>query len=87
MKSQDACSGQLGNTGSIVALAYKAYESSLSRDFCPFCSLSPVLKRAAVKHMPVDLMGPQQIDEFVRDIRQTYGGPLQIAHDLMRIDL
>jgi ribonuclease Z len=50
-------------------------------------SLSPVLKRAAVKHMPVDLMGPQQIDEFVRDIRQTYRGPLQIAHDLMRIDL
>jgi ribonuclease Z len=50
-------------------------------------SLSPVLKRAAVKHMPVDLMGPQQIDEFVRDIRSTYQGPLQIAHDLMRIDL
>jgi ribonuclease Z len=50
-------------------------------------SLSPVLKRAAGKHMPVELMGPQQIDEFVRDIRQTYKGPLRIAHDLMRIDL
>jgi ribonuclease Z len=50
-------------------------------------SLNPVLKRAAVKHMPVDLMGPHQIDDFVRDIRRTYDGPLQIAHDLMRIDL
>ncbi len=50
-------------------------------------SLSPVLKRAAAKHMPVDLMGPHQIDAFVRDIRATYQGPLQIAHDLMRIDL
>lgn len=50
-------------------------------------SLSPVLKRAAGKHMPVELMGPHQIDEFVHDIRRTYRGPLQIAHDLMRVDL
>jgi ribonuclease Z len=50
-------------------------------------SLSPVLKRAAAKHLPVDLMGPHQIDAFVKDIRRTYQGPLQIAHDLMRIDL
>jgi ribonuclease Z len=32
-------------------------------------------------------MVPRQIDEFVQDIRSTYRGPLQIAHDLMRIDL
>jgi ribonuclease Z len=50
-------------------------------------SVSPVLKRAAVEQLPVDLMGPQQIDAFVHDIRRTYQGPLQIAHDLMRIDL
>ncbi len=50
-------------------------------------SLNPVLKRAAGKHMPVDLMGPHQIDEFIRQIRSTYDGPLQIAHDLMRIDI
>lgn len=50
-------------------------------------SLSPVLKRAAQKHMPVDLMGPHQIDAFVKEIRSAYPGPLQIAHDLMRIDL
>lgn len=50
-------------------------------------SLSTVLKRAAKKHMPVELMGPHQIDAFVKEIRSVYGGPLQIAHDLMRIDL
>lgn len=50
-------------------------------------SLSTVLKRAAGKHLPVELMGPHQIDGFVREIRSTYQGPLQIAHDLMRIDL
>jgi ribonuclease Z len=32
-------------------------------------------------------MGPHQIDAFVQDIRHSYQGPLQIAHDLMRIDL
>lgn len=50
-------------------------------------SLNTVLKRAARKHLPVDLMGPHQIDAFVSEIRSVYGGPLQIAHDLMRIDL
>jgi ribonuclease Z len=50
-------------------------------------SLSPVLKRAAKKHLPVDLMGPHQIDAFVSEIRSVYRGPLQIAHDLMRIDI
>ena len=50
-------------------------------------SLSPVLKRAAKKHLPVELMGPHQIDAFVAEIRSVYRGPLSIAHDLMRIDL
>jgi ribonuclease Z len=50
-------------------------------------SLSPVLKRAASKHLPVHLMGPHQIDVLVKDIRRTYQGPLQIAHDLLKIDL
>lgn len=50
-------------------------------------SLNPVLKRAAGEHLPVELMGPHQLEAFVTDIRRTYQGPLQIAHDLMRIDL
>jgi ribonuclease Z len=50
-------------------------------------SVNPVLKRAAAQQLPVDLMGPHQVDAFVHDIRRTYQGPLQIAHDLMSIDL
>jgi ribonuclease Z len=50
-------------------------------------SLSPVLKRAALNHMPVGMMGPHQLDAMVADIRRDYDGPLRIAHDLMRIDL
>ncbi len=50
-------------------------------------SVNPVLKRAAGKHLPVELMGPHQIDEFVRQIRCTYSGPLRIAHDLMSVEV
>lgn len=50
-------------------------------------SLSPVLKRAAAKHLPVELMGPHQLDDMVRDLKRGYAGPVSIAHDLMRIDL
>jgi ribonuclease Z len=50
-------------------------------------SLCPVLKRAGSKHLPVHLIGPHQIDALVKDIRRTYQGPLQIAHDLLKIDL
>jgi len=50
-------------------------------------SLSPVLKRAAGKHLPVELMGPHQIDAMIADLQLHYGGPVRVAHDLMRIDL
>jgi ribonuclease Z len=50
-------------------------------------SLNPVIKRAAADHFPVDLMGPHQMEEFIQDIRRTYQGPVQIAYDLMKIDL
>ena len=50
-------------------------------------SLSPVLKRAAGKHLPVELMGPHQIDAMVADLRKNFTGPVRVAHDLMRIDL
>jgi ribonuclease Z len=50
-------------------------------------SLNPVLRRAGAKHLPVELMGPHQIDAFVHDIRRSYQGPLQIAHDLMSVEL
>lgn len=50
-------------------------------------SLSPVLKRAAGKHLPVEQMGPHQLEAMMRDIRSRYAGPVRIAHDLMRIDI
>lgn len=52
-----------------------------------FDSLSPVLRRAAGKHLPVELMGPHQIDAVFTDIRQTYQGQLHIAKDLLTITI
>jgi ribonuclease Z len=62
-------------------------KSLVATHFGHFDSLSPVLKQAAGKHLPIDLMGPEQLDCLVRDIRASYPGPLRLAHDLMRIDL
>jgi ribonuclease Z len=55
--------------------------------FGHFDSTSPVIKRAAGAHLPVDLMGPHLLDEVARDIRRDFSGELLLAHDLMRIDL
>lgn len=62
-------------------------KSVVATHFGHFDSLSPVIKRAAGAHLPVDLMGPHLLDEVARDIRKQYGGPIRIASDLMRIDL
>ncbi len=69
-------------------LASRAGAKSLvATHFGHFDSTSPVLKQAAGAHLPVDLMGPQQLDEVARDIRKRYSGPVRLAQDLMRIDL
>ncbi len=62
-------------------------KSLVATHFGHFDSLSPVLKRAAGKHLPVDLMGPHQLDFMANDIRKHYRGSLRLAQDLMRIDL
>lgn len=62
-------------------------KSVVATHFGHFDSTSPVLKRAAAKHLPVELMGPHLMDEVVADIRKNYKGPLRLAHDLMRVDL
>ncbi|NTX43183.1 MBL fold metallo-hydrolase [Burkholderia cepacia] len=62
-------------------------KSLVATHFGHFDSTSPVLKRAAAKHLPVEQMGPHLMDEIVTDIRKNYTGPLRLAHDLMRIDL
>lgn len=71
--------------GQIAARA--GAKSLVATHFGHFDSLSPVLKRAAGKHLPVDAMGPEQLDAMARDIRAHYKGSLRLAHDLMRIDL
>jgi len=55
--------------------------------FGHFDCTHPIMKRVAIHHVPVELMGPHLMDEVVRDIRKHYAGPLQLATDLMRIDL
>lgn len=62
-------------------------KSLVATHFGHFDSLSPVLKRAAGNHLPVDAMGPEQLDFMARDIRAHYKGALRLAQDLMRIDL
>jgi ribonuclease Z len=52
-----------------------------------FDSVNPVLKRAAGRHLPIELMGAHQLDAVAADIRRAYSGPVQIARDLMTIYL
>jgi ribonuclease Z len=59
----------------------------VATQFGHYDSTSPVIKRAAGNHLPVDLMGPERLDEVARDIRKSYKGDLRLATDLMRIDL
>lgn len=69
-------------------IAAKAKVKSLvATHFGHYDSTSPVIKRAAGNHLPIDLMGPERLDEVARDIRKSYKGELRLAHDLMRIDL
>jgi ribonuclease Z len=62
-------------------------KSLVATHFGHFDSLSPVLKRAAGNHLPVDAMGPEQLDFMARDIRASFKGTLRLAQDLMRIEL
>jgi ribonuclease Z len=55
--------------------------------FGHFESTNQVIHKYAKHHMPIDEMGPHLMDEVVRDIRRNYDGPLQMAYDLLRIDL
>jgi ribonuclease Z len=71
--------------GTLAARA--GVKSLVATHFGHFDSLSPVLTRAAGKHLPVELMGPHQLDLMANDIRAEYDGELRLAHDLMRIDL
>ena len=38
-------------------------------------------------HMPIEMAGPDLLEEVATDILKNYDGDLRIAHDMMRIDL
>ncbi len=69
-----------------IAVASRA-RSLVATHFGHFDTTNPVLRKHVAKHMPIELVGPQFMEDVVVDIRKTYKGPLRIAHDLMRIDL
>jgi len=69
-----------------IAVASRA-KSLVATHFGHFDTTNPVLRRHLAKHMPIELVGPEFMEDVVADIRRTYKGPLRMAHDLMRIDL
>lgn len=50
-------------------------------------STNPIVRKLAAQHMPVEIMGPALLDQVVADIRESFGGPLQIARDLLTINV
>jgi len=55
--------------------------------FGHFESTHALIRKVATHHFPVEQMGPHLMDEVVRDIRRHSQGPMQIATDLLRIDV
>ena len=69
-------------------IAHRAnVKALLATHFGHFESTNPVIRRAGKLHFPVELMGPQLMEEVVRDIRKNYTGTLHIAQDLLRVEL
>ena len=62
-------------------------KSLVATHFGHFESTNPVILKAARHHLPVDLMGPDMMNDVVRDIRLNYDGPLRMAYDLMRVEV
>ena len=59
----------------------------LPTHFGHFDTTHALIKRVSTHHLPVDQMGPHLMDEVVRDIRKNYSGPMQLATDLLRLDI
>lgn len=69
-----------------IALRSRA-KSLVATHFAHFDTTNPVLRKHLAKHMPLELIGPEFMEDVVKDIRERYAGPLFIARDLMRIDV
>ena len=48
-------------------------------------STNPIVRKLAAQHMPVEIMGPELVDQVIADIREAYSGPVQIARDMLTI--
>lgn len=62
-------------------------KSLVATHFGHFESTNAVIRKVAEHHFPVDQMGPHLMNDVVRDIRKNYDGPLQMAYDLLRIEV
>ena len=62
-------------------------KSLVATHFGSFDSTNTVIREMMANHMPLEMMGPQLMEDVVADIRKQWKGELRIAHDLMRIDL
>ncbi len=62
-------------------------KQAVATHFGHFETTNPVLRKHMAKHMPIELVGPEFMEDVVTDIRSRYKGPLHIARDGMRIDL
>lgn len=71
--------------GGIAARA--GVKSLIATHFGHFDATNPILRKHLTHHMPIELVGPDLIDEMVQDIRQNYKGPLHMAKDLSRFEL
>ena len=69
-----------------VAIESRA-KAVVATHFGHFDTTNPVLKKHLASHMPIELVGPDFMEDVVDGIRTTYRGPLHIAKDLLRIDL
>ena len=59
----------------------------VANHFGHFDTINPVLKKHLATHMPIERVGPELLDEMVADIRRSYAGPMQLAQELMRLEL
>ena len=55
--------------------------------FGSYDTTNPVVRKIMGVHMPIDIIGPERLDEVAADIAANYKGDMRLAHDLMRIDL
>ncbi|MCY4191487.1 MAG: MBL fold metallo-hydrolase [Rhodospirillaceae bacterium] len=62
-------------------------KAAVATHFGHFDTCNPVLRKLMAKHMPVEMVGPEMMEEVLGDIRRNYRKTLYLAKDGMRIDV